>query len=92
MALACELTSVRGDRGENYENTKKHIKKKKIFFTYLINTNSKTTFIVLINSLLNNFFYSSFVCTDDWEVSSSALVEVRFCGRSSDFYGTYPFE
>jgi hypothetical protein len=29
MALACELTSVRGDSGENYENTKKHIKKKK---------------------------------------------------------------
>jgi hypothetical protein len=29
MALACELTSVRGDRGENYENTKKHIKKNK---------------------------------------------------------------
>jgi hypothetical protein len=29
MALACELTSVKGDRGENYENTKKHIKKKK---------------------------------------------------------------
>jgi hypothetical protein len=28
MALACELTSVRGDRGENYENTKKQIKKK----------------------------------------------------------------
>ncbi len=30
MALACELTSVRGDRGENYKNTKKHIKKKNI--------------------------------------------------------------
>jgi hypothetical protein len=31
IALACELTSVRGDRRENYEITKKHIKKKKVF-------------------------------------------------------------
>jgi hypothetical protein len=34
MALGCGLTSVRGNRGENYENEplvrkKKHIKKKK---------------------------------------------------------------
>jgi hypothetical protein len=29
IALGCELTSVRGDIGENYINTKKHIKKKK---------------------------------------------------------------
>jgi hypothetical protein len=29
MALGCELTSVRGDRGESYENTKNRIKKKK---------------------------------------------------------------
>jgi hypothetical protein len=29
IALGCELTSVRGDRGENYAKTKKHIKKKK---------------------------------------------------------------
>ncbi len=29
MALACELISVRGDRGKNYENTKKHKKNKK---------------------------------------------------------------
>jgi hypothetical protein len=32
IALGCELTSVRGDRGENYENAKKHIEKKKLFF------------------------------------------------------------
>jgi hypothetical protein len=30
IALGCELTSVRGDRGENYINTKKHIKKKTV--------------------------------------------------------------
>jgi hypothetical protein len=33
IALGCELTSVRGNRGENYENTKKIIKKK--YSTYL---------------------------------------------------------
>ncbi len=27
------------------------------------------------------------MCIDDCEVSSSAVVEVRFGGRSSDFYG-----
>jgi hypothetical protein len=35
VALGCELTSVRGDRGENYENEllvpQKHIKKRKIY-------------------------------------------------------------
>ncbi len=30
IALACELTSVRGDRGENYENAK-NIKEKTMF-------------------------------------------------------------
>jgi hypothetical protein len=29
MALGCELTSVRGDRGENYENNKKTYKEQK---------------------------------------------------------------
>jgi hypothetical protein len=36
MALGCGLTSVRGNRGENYENEplvrQKHIKEKKNFF------------------------------------------------------------
>ncbi len=36
MALACELTSVRGDRGENYENTKKHKKKKKEYQMFAV--------------------------------------------------------
>jgi hypothetical protein len=35
MALGCGLTSVRGNRGENYENEplvrQKHTKKEKIF-------------------------------------------------------------
>jgi hypothetical protein len=30
IALGCELTSVRGDRGENYINTKKKYKEKKV--------------------------------------------------------------
>ncbi len=64
------------------------IKRQKYFFTYLIDTHSKTTFIVTIISLLNHFFQSSLVCIDDCEVSSLAVVEVRFGGRSSDFYGT----
>jgi hypothetical protein len=29
MALGCGLTSVEGNRGENYENATKHIKKEK---------------------------------------------------------------
>jgi hypothetical protein len=31
MALDCGLTSVRGDRGENYENAKTYKEKKKRF-------------------------------------------------------------
>ncbi len=44
MALGCGLTSVRGNRGENYENEplvrQKHIKKKKNNVTHLIFTHS----------------------------------------------------
>ncbi len=36
IALGCELTSVRGNRGENYENTKKIIKKKKTISTFCL--------------------------------------------------------
>jgi hypothetical protein len=35
IALVCELTSVSGDIGENYENTKKHIKEKIYIFIYI---------------------------------------------------------
>jgi hypothetical protein len=39
MALGCGLTSVRGNRGENYENEplvrQKHLKKKKFFIVIL---------------------------------------------------------
>jgi hypothetical protein len=31
MALGCGLTSVRGDRGENFEKCQKHIRGKKNF-------------------------------------------------------------
>ncbi len=38
IALGCELTSVRGDRGENYVNTKKHMKKKKNFKSFPVSS------------------------------------------------------
>jgi hypothetical protein len=31
MALGCGLTSVRSDRGENYEKCQNHIKKKNVY-------------------------------------------------------------
>jgi hypothetical protein len=45
------------------------------------------SFIVTIISLLNNFFTALLYALDHCEVSISALVEVRFGGRSLDFYG-----
>ncbi len=55
----------------------------------MIVTHSKATFIVTIISLFNNFFTALLCALDHCEVSSSALVEVRFGGRSSDFYSKY---
>jgi ribosomal protein L28 len=46
MALGCELTSVRGDRGENYENAKK---KKKRYLQPLIKSRNKSPSAIQTN-------------------------------------------
>ncbi len=66
MALGCRLTSVRGNRGENYEKEplvrKKHIKKKKVIFRMPL----IQVFIYNITTELKPNFNIKLVCASLW--------------------------
>ncbi len=62
IALGCELTSVRGDRGENYVNTKE--KKKEIRFSFLGSDNGRQKKLFSTQKLVDlknqeNLFWST---------------------------------